>query len=90
VVGGWRLGVPSFYLSEGSTLVFVDRIVPSKEKSPHLVIAKESADLDRVKSLERIALAAPLWTHRLQRWHGLEDGYDPLVLYRLTTENIGH
>ncbi|MBK7947034.1 MAG: hypothetical protein IPJ85_17760 [Flavobacteriales bacterium] len=89
-LGDWRMAVPAFYLSAGSSFVYVDRIVPSKENDRHVVIAKASSDLERVQSLERIATATPEWTHRFLRCYSLEDGYDPLVLYRLTTENIGH
>lgn len=89
-LGDWRQWIPPFYLAPGSTEAFVERIVPGKEKRNHLVIARESRGLDRVQSLQRLAVAAPPWTHRFLAWYGLEDGYDPLVLYRLTTENIGH
>lgn len=89
-LGDWRQRIPPFYLAAGSTEDFVDRVVPSKEKSPHLVVARESLGLDRVESLRRMAVATPPWTHRFLGWYGLEDGYDPLVLYQLTTENIGH
>jgi len=89
-LGDWRQWIPPFYLAPRSTEAFVERIVPSKEKRNHLVIARESQGLDRVQSLERMAVAAPPWTHRFLAWYGLEDGHDPLVLYRLTTENIGH
>lgn len=89
-VGDWRQWIPPFFLAPGSTEGFTEKIIPSKERRNHLVIAHESKGLDRVNSLERIAVATPRWTHRFLRWYGLEDEYDPLVLYRLTLENIGH
>ena len=78
------------YLSGGSTEVFTDRILADKDKPIHLVIASESRGLDGVTNLERIAVGAPAWTHRFLRWFALEDGYDPLVLYRLNSGVIGH
>lgn len=89
-LGDWRQWIPPFYLAPGSAEHFVERIVPDKEAPRHLVIAKESRGLDKVTSLERLAVATPPWAQRFLGWYGLEDGHDPLVLYRLTTENIGH
>lgn len=90
IMGDWRQWIPPFYLAPGSTEAFVERIVPDKQKNSHLIIAHASAGLDDVHGLERMAVATPLWTHRFLRWHGLEDGYDPLVLYRLNMGVIGH
>lgn len=90
VMGDWRQAIPAFYLSGGSTEVFADRILADKDKPIHLVIASESKGLDGVNNMERIAVGAPAWTHRLLRWYALEDGYDPLVLYRLNSGVIGH
>ena len=90
LLGDWRQNIPAFYLSGGSTEVFTDRILADKDKPIHLVIASESRGLDGVTNLERIAVGAPAWTHRFLRWFALEDGYDPLVLYRLNSGVIGH
>lgn len=89
-LGDWRQWIPPFYLAPGSTEAFTEKILPDMAKPLHLVVAPESEDLDRVTSLERLGTAAPRWTHRYLRWYGLEDGYDPLVLYRLKTGVIGH
>ena len=90
LLGDWRQNIPAFYLSGGSTEVFTDRVLADKDKPIHLVIASESRGLDGVTNLERIAVGAPAWTYRFLRWYGLEDGYDPLVLYRLNSGVIGH
>jgi phosphatidylinositol glycan class B len=90
LMGDWRQNIPAFYLSAKSTEAFVDQIVPDAGKPIHLVIAAESEGLDQVSSLQRIATGAPRWSHRYLRWYGLEDGHDPLVLYRLETGVIDH
>jgi len=91
-LGDWRQWIPPFYLAPKSTERFTEKIIvdPTVNGPIHLVIAKRSLDLDRVANLERMAIATPPWTHRLLRWYGLEDGHDPLVLYRMTTQTIGH
>ena len=90
LLGDWRQNIPAFYLSPESTESFVDRVVPDAGKPIHLVIAAESEGLDRVSNLQQITTGAPRWSHRYLRWYGLEDGYDPLVLYRLETGVIDH
>jgi len=90
LMGDWRQNIPAFYLSPKSTEAFVDRVLPDQDKPIHLVIAAESEGLDRVNSLQRITTGAPRWSHRYLRWYGLEDGYDPLVLYRPQTGVIDH
>lgn len=89
-LGDWRQWIPPFYLTAGSTEDFVEKVVATKERPVHVVIAKQSRGMERVKNLERMAYATPPWTHRFLRWYGLEDGYDPLVLYRLESGVIGH
>lgn len=89
-VGDWRQWIPPFFLAPYSTELFTEKIIPGKDRPNHVVIAHESRELDRVQSLTRVSIATPRWTHRFLRWYGLEDGHDPLILYRLTTENIGH
>ncbi|MBK6343923.1 MAG: hypothetical protein IPF41_15430 [Flavobacteriales bacterium] len=90
VLGDWRHWIPPFYLSAGSTEIITDKVVPAKSKSIHLVLAPESRKLDEVVSLERLATGCPGWTHRYLRWYGLEDGYDPLVLYQLKVGVLDH
>lgn len=89
-LGDWRQWIPPFYLAEGSTEALTEKVFPDKNKPIHLVIAPESKDLDRVTNMLRLRAATPSWTHRYLRWYGLEDGYDPLVLYRLDAGVIGH
>lgn len=91
-LGSERQWIPPFYLSPKRTERFTDRIIvdPAVNGPIHLVIAKQSLDLDRVANLERMAIATPPWTDRFLRWYGLEDGHDPLVLYHVTTQTIGH
>lgn len=89
-VGDWRQWIPPFYLAPGCTEAFTEKVLPDMAKPIHLVVAHESEGLDRVTTLERLGTGTPRWTHRYLRWYGLEDGYDPLVLYRLNTGVIGH
>ncbi|MBK7384972.1 MAG: hypothetical protein IPI81_16790 [Flavobacteriales bacterium] len=92
ILGDWRMWIPPFYLSTGSTEVFSEKIIvnPKVNGPTHLVIARRSEGLDRVTNLERLAIATPRWADQLLTWYHLEDQYDPLVLYRVTTEHIGH
>jgi len=90
LLGDWRHWIPPFYLSAGSTETITEKVVPAKSKSTHLVLAPESRNLDSVGSLERLATGSPGWTHRYLRWYGLEDGYDPLVLYQLKVGVLDH
>ena len=76
--------------SAGSTEIITDKVVPAKSKSIRLVLAPESRKLDEVVSLERLATGCPGWTLRYLRWYGLEDGYDPLVLYQLKVGVLDH
>jgi len=89
-LGDWRQWIPPFFLADGSTEAFTEKVFPDKNKPIHLVIAPESKELDRVTNMLRLRAATPGWTHRYLRWYGLEDGYDPLVLYRLDSGVIGH
>ncbi len=89
-LGDWRQWIPPFYLAQGSTEVFTEKVVAAKDKPIHLIVGKESLGLNRVTNLKRIASATPPWTHRFLRWYGLEDGYDPLVLYQIESGAIGH
>lgn len=89
-LGDWRQWIPPFYLATGSTEVFTDKVIATKDKPVHLVVAKESVGMDHVANLERLVSATPHWTHRFMRWYGLEDGYDPLVLYQVRSGVIGH
>lgn len=91
-LGDWRQWIPPFYLAPHSTERFTEKIIvdPAVNGPIHLVVAKQSLDLDRVTNLERMTVATPAWTHRFLRWYGLEDGHDPLVLYHVTTQTIGH
>ncbi|MBL0128779.1 MAG: hypothetical protein IPP83_15280 [Flavobacteriales bacterium] len=92
IVGDWRMWIPPFYLADKSTEAFVEKIIvnPKVNGPIHLVVAHSSMNLDRVANLERLAIATPTWTDRLLGWYHLEDHYDPLVLYRVTTQHIGH
>lgn len=91
-LGDWRQWIPPFFLAPGSTEAFVEKVVidPKLHGPNHLVIAKRSLDMDRVNVLEPIVVATPAWTDRLLGWYMLEDGHDPLTLYRITSQNSGH
>lgn len=87
----WRPWIPPFFLAPGSTEEFTQKIVVDPENKPnHLVVAHRSQGFDRVSNLERIAVATPRWADRLFAWYKLEDAHDPLVIYRITTQRIGH
>ncbi len=90
-LGNWRQWIPPFYLAPRSTEVFADKVIADPQGKPiHLVIAHRSTGLDRVANLERLAVTTPAWTDRCLSWYLLDDELDPLVLYRITTRNIGH
>ncbi|HRH37992.1 MAG TPA: hypothetical protein PK760_06590 [Flavobacteriales bacterium] len=90
-LGDWRQWIPPFFLAPHSTEAFVDRIVIDPKSKPiHLVVAKQSSDLDRIDNMERLAVATPSWSHRFFRWYALDNGYDPLVLYQVHTQGSGH
>lgn len=91
-LGDWRQWIPPFYLAPHSTERFAEKIIadPKVNGPIHLVIAKAGLDLNRVDNLERVATATPAWADRLLGWYRLEDTYDPLVLYRVTTQHVGH
>ena len=91
-LGDWRQRIPPFFLAPRSTERFTDKIIvdPKANGPIHLVIAKQSLDLDHVSNLRRMATATPAWTDRLLGWYHLEDDHDPLVLYVVTTQTIGH
>lgn len=87
----WRPWIPPFFMAPGSTEEFTEKIVVDPGNKPnHLVVAYRSQGLDRVSNLERLAVATPVWTDRLFDWYSLEDAHDPLVIYRITTQRIGH
>ncbi|MBK8226721.1 MAG: hypothetical protein IPK70_06045 [Flavobacteriales bacterium] len=90
LIGDWRQWIPPFYLSAGSTETITEKVVPAKSRSTHLVLAPESRNLDSVVSMERLATGCPGWTHRYLRWYGLEDSYDPLVLYQVKIGVLDH
>lgn len=90
VLGDWRQWIPPFYLSAGSTEDITEKVIPAKSRSIHLVLAPESRNLDSVVSMGRVTTGSPGWTHRYLRWYGLEDGYDPLVLYQLKIGVLDH
>jgi GPI mannosyltransferase 3 len=91
-LGDWRQRIPPFFLALGSTERFTEKIIvdPKANGPIHLVIAKQSLELDHVSNLHRMATATPSWTDRFLGWYHLEDVHDPLVLYVVTTRTIGH
>lgn len=91
-LGDWRQRLPPFFLAPGSTEHFTEKIIvnPKLNGPIHLVIAKQSRNVDRLSNMQRLSTTTPAWTDRFISWYHLEDVHDPLVLYVITTQRVGH
>jgi phosphatidylinositol glycan class B len=81
-VGDWRQWIPAFYLPPGSTENGLVHEAVARAPADAWIIAHASAHVEREARWTAVACATPPWTHRWLRLYGLEDDYDPLVLFR--------